>query len=103
MPQAPVEVEGEEEYIVEEILDSHLRCNKLEFLVKWEGYTNENNSWEPEDNCKNACNAIATFYRKYPQAPRQIVQMQFDNLNFRPYQNFTQPNIFMISRLEVEV
>jgi len=54
-----VEVEGEEEYIVEEILDSHLRHNKLEFLVKWEGYMNENNSWEPEDSCKNACNAIA--------------------------------------------
>jgi len=70
MPQAPVEVEGEEEYIVEEILDSHLRCNKLEFLVKWEGYTNENNSWEPEDNCKHTCNTIATFYCKYPQAPR---------------------------------
>jgi len=38
MPQSPVEVEGEEEYVGEEILDSHLRCNKLEFLVKWEGY-----------------------------------------------------------------
>ena len=38
-----LEVEGEEEYIVEEILDSHLRHNELEFLVKWEGYTNENN------------------------------------------------------------
>ena len=68
--QSPVEVEGEEEYVVEEILDSCLRHNKLEFLVKWEGYTNENNSWEPEDNCKNVCNAIATFYHKYPQAPR---------------------------------
>jgi len=31
MPQAPVEVEGEEEYIVEEILDSRLRHNKLSF------------------------------------------------------------------------
>jgi len=82
MPQAPVEVEGEEEYIVEEILDSRLRRNKLEFLVKWEGYTNENNLWEPKDNCKNAHNAIAAFYRKYPQAPRQIAQMQFNNLNF---------------------
>jgi len=72
-PQAPVEVEGEEGYIVEEILDSRLRCNKLEF---------ENNSWEPEDNCKNVHNAIATFYHKYPQAPRRIAQMQFNNLNF---------------------
>jgi len=50
---------GGEEYVVEEILDSSLRPNKLEFLVKWEGYTNENNLWEPEDNCRNACNAIA--------------------------------------------
>jgi len=103
MPQAPVEVEGEEEYIVEEILDSHLRCNKLEFLVKWEGYTNENNLWEPEDNCKNAHHTIAAFYCKYPQAPRQIAQMQFNNLNFQPYQNFTQPNTLIISCLEVEV
>jgi len=103
MPQAPVEVEGEEEYIVEEILDSCLRQNKLEFLVKWEGYMNENNLWEPEDNCKHAHNAIAAFYRKYPQVPRQIVWMHFKNLNFQPYQNFMQPNIFLISHLEVEV
>jgi len=103
MPQAPVEVEGEDEYIVEEILDSHLRCNKLEFLENWEGYMNEKNSWELEDNCKNVCNTIAAFYHKYPQAPRQIAWMQFNNLNFQPYQNFTQLNILMISHLEVEV
>ena len=82
MSQSPVEVEGEEEYVVEEILDSCLRHNKLEFLVKWEGYMNENNLWEPEDSCKNACNAIAAFYCKYPQVPRQIAWMQFNNLNF---------------------
>jgi len=82
MPQSPVEVEGGEEYVVEEILDLCLRCNKLEFLIKWEGYMNENNLWELENNCKNACNTIAAFHHKYPQAPRQIVQMQFNNLNF---------------------
>jgi Chromo (CHRromatin Organisation MOdifier) domain len=53
-PQPPIEIEGKPEFIVEEILDSQLHCHKLEFLVKWEGYTDENNSWEPEDNCKNA-------------------------------------------------
>jgi len=103
MPQVPVKVEGEEEYIVEEILESHLRCKKLDFLVKWEGYTNGNNLWEPKDNCKNAHNAIPAFYQKYPQVPRWIAQMQFNNLNFQPYQNFTQPNVFMISHLEVKV
>ena len=64
---------------------------------------NENNLWEPEDNCRNACNAIATFYHKYPQAPRQIAQMQFNDLKFWPYQNFTILNAFIISHLEVEV
>jgi len=103
MPQSPVEVEGEGEYVVEEILNSCLRHNKLEFLVKWEGYMSENNSWEPEDNCKNVHNAIATFYYKYPQAQRQIAQMQFNNLKFQPYQNFTQPNTLIVSHLEVEV
>jgi len=72
----------------------------LEFLVKWEGYMKKNNSWEPEDNCRNA---IATFYHKYPQAPRQLVWMQFNDLKFQPYQNFTIPNAFIISHLEVEV
>ena len=32
---------------MEEILDSCLRHNKLEFLVKWEGYMNENNHENP--------------------------------------------------------
>jgi len=103
MPQSPVEVEGEEEYVVEEILDSCLRHNKLEFLVKWEWYMNENNLWEPEDNCRNACNATTAFYHKYPQAPRWIAQMQFNDLKFQPYQNFTIPNALIISHLEVEV
>jgi len=39
-----VEVEGEEEYIVEEILDSHLRCNKLAVLVSGKVIQMRNNS-----------------------------------------------------------
>ena len=81
-PQPPIEVEGEPEYVVEEILDSRLRRNKLEFLVKWEGYTDENNSWEPEDNCKNLQAAIHDFYNTYPNAPQRIARMQYENLNF---------------------
>ena len=81
-PQPPIEVEGEPEYVVEEILDSQLHRNKLEFLVKWEGYTDENNSWEPEDNCKNSQAAIHNFYNTYPNAPRRIARMQYENLNF---------------------
>ncbi|KAF8237442.1 hypothetical protein L208DRAFT_1515251 [Tricholoma matsutake] len=44
-PQPLIIVEGAPEYIVEEILDSYLRQNKLEFLIKWKNYTDKNNSW----------------------------------------------------------
>ena len=101
-PQPPIEVEGEPEYVIEEILDSQLQCDKLEFLVKWEGYTDENNSWESEDNCWNAPEAIHDFYNKYPEAPWRIGRMQYKQLKFWPYQNFTTPDYHIISHLEVE-
>jgi hypothetical protein len=49
-----VEVEGEEEYEVERILDSRKWRGTLQFLVKWKGYTNEHNLWETKTNLKNA-------------------------------------------------
>ena len=45
-----------EEYLVEEILAHRgdpKRKTSLEFLVKWKGYTDENNSWEPWNNLKD--------------------------------------------------
>jgi hypothetical protein len=101
-PWPPIQIEGELEYIVEEILDSQLHHNKLQYLVKWDGYTEENNSWELEANCSSVPNAIRDFYNKYPNAPRRIVRMQYKQLKFRPYENFTVPNYHTISRLEVE-
>ncbi|CAJ0944065.1 unnamed protein product [Ranitomeya imitator] len=44
-PPAPVLVEGELEYIVEKILDSRISRRKLQYLVKWKGYGQEDNSW----------------------------------------------------------
>jgi Chromo (CHRromatin Organisation MOdifier) domain len=101
-PQPPIEVEGEPKYVVEEILDLRLHRNKLEFLVKWEGYTDENNSWEPKDNCKNSQAAICNFYNIYPNALWRIAQMQYENLEFQPYQNFMVPDYHTISHLEVK-
>ncbi|CAJ0924766.1 unnamed protein product [Ranitomeya imitator] len=42
---APVLVEGELEYVVEKILDSRFSRRKLQYLVKWKGYDQEDNSW----------------------------------------------------------
>ena len=43
-PPLPELVDGEEEYIVEEILNSRMFRWKLQYLVKWEGYGIEGNT-----------------------------------------------------------
>jgi hypothetical protein len=38
LPPPPEVIEGKEEYLVEEILDSKIFCGRLKFKIKWEGY-----------------------------------------------------------------
>jgi len=38
----PVEVHGEEEYMVEEVLNSRIREKRLEYLIKWKEYDETN-------------------------------------------------------------
>ena len=83
-PPPPELIDGEEEYIVEEILDSRMFRHKLQYLVKWEGYGIENNSWEYSDNLNNAAEVVADFHARHPGAPRRIRAMAFGMIPFRP-------------------
>ena len=56
-------VDGFEEFEVEAILDSREETNhKRSYLIKWKGYSEIHNSWEPEENLTN-CEEILTDYR----------------------------------------
>ena len=79
----PIVVDEEEEYEVEEILDSRIYRRKFQYLVKWKGYSETENSWEPVANVENAKRAIANFHKKHPAAPRPIAASLFLAMNFR--------------------
>ncbi|GAA6054862.1 hypothetical protein NBRC10513_006213 [Rhodotorula toruloides] len=49
----PMDVEGEEEYIVEAIVDEKGRGRSKKYLVKWRGYPESENTWEGAANVED--------------------------------------------------
>jgi hypothetical protein len=60
--EAPVLLEdAEPEYEVERIVDMRVVRGLRQFLVKWKGYGEFENSWEPETNLGNALSLLNDF------------------------------------------
>jgi len=75
----PIVINGEAEWEVEEILDSHWHWRRFQYLIKWKGYGHEHNSWESASEV-SAPELTAEFYRKYLGALRHIRCTEFDNI-----------------------
>ncbi|KIJ31883.1 hypothetical protein M422DRAFT_133357, partial [Sphaerobolus stellatus SS14] len=81
-PPPPELVDGEEHYEVEQVLDSRLFCNRLEYLVKWKGYGYEENSWVANVSTRSVCTQTK-FHLSHPNAPCRIHTTAFNSLDFR--------------------
>jgi hypothetical protein len=86
-PPEPVTVEGEEEYEVDHIRDSKLFGHTLKYLVRWTGYGEGEDTWEPAKNLEHAQDKVLEFYSKNPGAPRKLAANLYASL---PWQNPTQ-------------
>jgi len=71
-PAPPVIIEGEEEYKVEKIINKRKRYGKWEYLVRWKGYTAEEDSWEKETNLKNARKVVEEYEKEYGKKGRRM-------------------------------
>ena len=60
--------EEEENYEVERILEKKGVGKKLRYLVKWKGWPEEDNTWEPVDNLTNAKDLIEAFEKNLKSA-----------------------------------
>jgi len=76
IPPPPVKVAGEKEYEVEEILDRQERRGKTKYLVKWKGYTAEENTWEGLENLKNAREKIEEFEKERFEEEIQRIRLK---------------------------
>ncbi|CAJ0968812.1 unnamed protein product [Ranitomeya imitator] len=72
-PPAPVLVEGELEYEVEKILDSRFSRRRLQYLVKWKGYGQEDNSWVVASDV-HATDLVRAFHLARPDQPGGSVE-----------------------------
>ena len=81
-PPPPEIIGGKEWYKVEEVINSCLWCRKLQYLVKWQGYGHEDNSWLSEGDI-DALELIAEFYETHPNASKRINALTFGRMGFR--------------------
>jgi len=61
-PPGPIDMEGEPEYEVEEVVSSRKHGRGIQYLIKWKGYGNEENTWEARSNMEKAKDAIYDFH-----------------------------------------
>lgn len=88
-PDPILNEQGEQVYAVEKILDSRLHRGRIEYLVNWEGFGPEHNSWEPSKNLEGAQRMVREFHRNNPDRPNRISSMTWKHF---PYHRYMSPS-----------
>ena len=70
--------ESEELFEIEEILDMRFRNGRREYLLKWKGYPQSENTWEPEENIDDQ-EFLAAFRKEMTKG--KLIQFDLSAMN----------------------
>jgi hypothetical protein len=70
------------EYEVEKILEHRTRKGQKEYLVKWKGWPESNNRWEPEEHLAGAPDVLREYH-----ASADLKEFQAEQTTTTPAQN----------------
>jgi len=65
-------IEGKVEFEVEKILNKRMVRGKEKFLVRWKGYTAEEDTWENRENLENTKELVEEFEREYREEAKEL-------------------------------
>ena len=70
---APVitDPDGDRMYAVKDIVDSRTVDGELQYKIDWEGYSKDEQSWEPASSVSHLTRLVRTFHKANPKKPKR--------------------------------
>jgi hypothetical protein len=88
---APELIDGQLEWEVEAILDARKRCNQLQYLVRWKGFSEAHDSWEPMTHI-NAEDLIRKYHQTHPRVIRSTYKGSPESITIHSIQIMSTPS-----------
>jgi len=64
-PPEPILIDGSDEWEIEEILTHRTQRRRVQYLVRWKGYTPADDSWEPEEYLTGAPQMLNAYKQRH--------------------------------------